>query len=279
MGVALGVLSGAPLGGLISDQAGVIVPYLLIAGVAVVSIMLFYLVGPFPPPPPAESAEGVGILYRDSYVAICAGSVVLANLAVALTEPLVPLYVLEEPFNYDATKQGLVIGFTTLGYLIATPVAGAVGDKVAPWLLMAGGLATVGIGMIIMALDKVLWLLALGLSLLGVGIGFVDTPVLRMLAEVVEWRGISTFGSAFAIVDMSTCLGFLLGPLVASLFEAGNASLEGATVSVGIVCAVCSPSLLLLWRVGSDTCLETSGITADIPLASSYGSLSGPTGE
>ena len=106
-----------------------------------------------------------GSPFRSRRALICAGGIFLASAAVAVLEPLVPMY-LDETFGWAAGNpmlQGLVFSIATLAYLVATPlakccsVARCVRGGGRQWSVQGVGLACVALGVALVAFPAHLW--------------------------------------------------------------------------------------------------------------------------
>lgn len=162
----------------------------------------------------------------------------VANGCIAFLEPFVP-YLSSKELHLNTAQNGLLWSCATIGYLLSTPVAGTIADKAPRGLLVRVGLLLMASGMIGLGLLKAFSGLedvggqATGIALfgccifaVGVGMGFVDTPLQPGLAVLAERRagpGLQTaseiedtaaYGEVFAAFDMSANLGFFLGPLL-----------------------------------------------------------------
>jgi len=138
-------------------------------------------------------------IFRSRRSLICAGGIFLASSAVAVLEPLVPMY-LDETFKWAAgtpVLQGLVFSIATLSYLIATPLAGCIAASVCvrerKHLMQCVGLITVAIGVSLVALPAHLWEphatlvpTVAGLFLIGTSMGVVDAPAQSILHEIAD---------------------------------------------------------------------------------------------
>jgi len=213
-------------------------------------------------------------LLKDPMIFIVSIAVMIANATVGMIEPLIPLYMEQTLLNGnsnsssnsssisdhqdDASQRTRTIGLTfaisTLAYLLCTPLAGYLGDRLSKssssssnssssssttttlsspsshsrnrryvviligMLMLAGGLSS-------------FWLMGHGwfgliLGLIGIGIGmaFIDAPVAALLADIMDIRGTKdSFGSVYAIQDTAISIGFAMGPLLGAgmqhLFE------------------------------------------------------------
>ena len=55
--------------------------------------------------------------------------VAVANMSIAMIEPLLPLYLARE-YGYTDKTIGLFVGIQAIGYLVSTPLAGFLSDNV-----------------------------------------------------------------------------------------------------------------------------------------------------
>ena len=142
-----------------------------------------------------------GSPFRSRKALICAGGIFLASAAVAVLEPLVPMY-LDETFKWAAGNpmlQGLVFSIATLAYLVATPLANCcsaarcVRSGGRHWIVQCVGLASVALGVALVAFPAHVWEpratlfpTVAGLILVGASMAVVDAPAQAMLAEIAE---------------------------------------------------------------------------------------------
>jgi MFS family permease len=237
----------------------------------------------------ADAARAPSI-YCSARALITGGAIFVANCAVAVIEPLIPLYLAQ---NFDWAKgkplyQGLTFAVATVCYLLSTVVAGLVSDcaSVRPrkhLLLLVGLVAqAAGLSIVVLPLESPsIWTVVIGLALIGSAMGLIDTPAQPILADIAtalhasrrsggggaaarggprasgaslvapllddvagrsddaassdasaldyveanedgeeEGAQSGAFGSAFALYDTSTSLGFVCGPLLAAGFGA-----------------------------------------------------------
>jgi len=96
----LGVLTGAPLGGLIGSAAGRASPFLGLACLLVVPVLiLVFAVEKGRWPQPAEDGPGSrrsssstkASVYKDKHVIWLAVCIAISNMSIALIEPIIPL--------------------------------------------------------------------------------------------------------------------------------------------------------------------------------------------
>jgi len=123
-------------------------------------------------------------------------AVAACNTSVAITEPLIPLFLVEPPFEYETGKIGLVFGVQALAYLFCTPLFGFLSDRRLKTPFMIFGLFCVAGGMSVLLLTRELYVIVIGLVAIGVGIAACDTPSMPLLTLLVPPE---RFGSAMAL--------------------------------------------------------------------------------
>lgn len=238
-GLALGVLSGPSLSGLMFTYFGHDGPFgfvLIMLIVATVAQLYLYCreqrlaelgvlkVFSDDDPPPKISE-----LLGDQYMLRLALGVCVASAALAELEPLVPR-MLQQDYGMTPGTTGVVFSAMPFAYLVGTPLAGKWSDKVPRWRLVMVGLMLMAISMPGIWVAVVLSgsasssfadvpeavglpVIVAVLAVTGVGMAFIDAPAMPLCADIVEYRGLHHFGTAFALIDMATNLGFIIGPI------------------------------------------------------------------
>lgn len=253
-GVALGVLAGPIFAGVISELwtswgAFLIVAALILVGAALQTAFLRgkgALLMPKGPEPEDPSYWGV---YCDPLVLTVGACTLLAMTGISLMEPLVPLYLSRPPFNYGPLAQAGVWSCSTVAYILSTPIAGMLADSVPEWLLLLLGLIMLAVGAVFVVLVPQLWVTIMALVFVGCSLGFIDTPSSPLLAKIADLRGGAAYGGVFAVMDMSTSLGFVLGPVLAAAIQSSGAPVEAITAPVAVVAVLFAPFLLCLRKL------------------------------
>eukprot|EP00698_Gefionella_okellyi_P009501 TRINITY_DN2421_c0_g1_i2.p1 TRINITY_DN2421_c0_g1~~TRINITY_DN2421_c0_g1_i2.p1 ORF type:complete len:292 (-),score=48.13 TRINITY_DN2421_c0_g1_i2:890-1765(-) len=135
MGLAFGVLAGPPLGGGLYLAAGKQLPFFLVMGLAATDLVLqLVLLKPFPrgnedKRPTLRQMLAVAI---DPFVLVIAGALFIANGAIAVMEPTIPLY-LENYLNIAPGMTGVVFMSAPIPYAVLSPIVGAIGAKYKRW--------------------------------------------------------------------------------------------------------------------------------------------------
>lgn len=109
----------------------------------------------------------------------------LGNATIGLIEPLVPPW-LDDEFGQNLLWQGIIFGSASLSYLIFTPIAGFVSDTYPKRVCLCIGFIACALGLCTFRAAVGIPQACLSLALIGAGIAFVDTPILPLLAVIVE---------------------------------------------------------------------------------------------
>lgn len=220
--ISFGSLVAPPFGGLLYQFAGKEVPFIVLSLVSLFDgFALLFVMRPVKQAlkdAGVERPKGTPIwkLFIDPYIAVCAGTLVMANISLAFLEPTISLW-MENTMDVEEWQMGLiwlpaffphVIGvYTTVKLCKSYPQY--------QWLLAAIGLGMEGFCSFFVPFARSFWFLILPLSGICFGIAQVDTSLLPMLGYLVDVRYVSVYGSIYAIADISYSLAYAIGPIIA----------------------------------------------------------------
>uniref|UniRef100_A0A4X1VHM5 Solute carrier family 18 member A1 n=2 Tax=Sus scrofa TaxID=9823 RepID=A0A4X1VHM5_PIG len=179
-GLALGVLVGAPFGSVMYVFFGKVVPFLILAFLALLDGALqLCILQPSKVSP--ESAKGTPLLtlLQDPYILVAAG---LAFLPASVS------------------------------YLIGTNLFGVLANKMGRWLCSLVGMVIVGTSLLCVPLAHNIFGLIGPNAGLGFSIGMVDSSMMPIMGHLVDLRHAPVYGSVYAIADVAFCMGFAIGP-------------------------------------------------------------------
>eukprot|EP00742_Colponemidia_sp_Colp-10_P001182 GILJ01001275.1.p1 GENE.GILJ01001275.1~~GILJ01001275.1.p1 ORF type:complete len:488 (+),score=89.05 GILJ01001275.1:48-1466(+) len=267
IGVAAGVLTGPLIGGVLYHRFGQLAPFCSVAGLLLLCAFVQIFVNAklsananqFDSLKSANQQPGavqhkrtigghfrnLGKLLNDRYIMVIFMMKVLSNGIIGMLEPLIPSY-LEKTFDMSTETTGLCFSATTLGYLVGTPLAGRLSDKIVTYKLMMGGSLATAVLLPFVIIYEHIAVTVSCLFVIGIFLAFVNTPAQPTMAQVVEYRKMTNFGSAFAVTDLSGSLGFTIGPLVGPAI-ASITSFQWTLVTFAAVTIVLSP-LMLIFR-------------------------------
>jgi len=233
----------------------------------------------------ADSCLSPTSLWRDGAVLATAGSVLCVNLAAALCEPLVPLWLGGPPLRYGEGLTGVIFSSATFSYLSATALAGPLANAPARRgkLLVCGtllaSLGLVGLGLVPAAGDCAgdaaacsLPVLIVSMLLIGAGVATVDTPALPVLSAIAESRGDGNLGTAGAIEAAAMSAGLTLGPLLGAPLvgalgggETAPWLADGLAPAAWAAAALCFVQALITWRLVALP-LAADGLKGDLKM-------------
>jgi MFS family permease len=197
---SVGGLIGPTLGGF----GGIRGPFLAYLALLVAALPLVVLVGE-PEGRRGFVADRAVLRTRGFWVASAA--ILFAVLALGVLEGVLPLHFAER--LSQAQIGGLYVGASLV---VAVSAAAAAGMRPRPLVFAAVLLAVAGTSLAGIAADVPLWLLALALA--AVGIGIANTGSLGLLVEAMPVQRIVT---AMVVWSQIGILGYLLGPLAGGI--------------------------------------------------------------
>jgi MFS family permease len=191
-------------------------------------------------------------------------TLVAANAVIGMLEPLFQLWAAAQ-FDLGADGRGLLWSATTLGYLLGTPLTGALAASArfadGKRRLMAGGLALMAAALPLFAAAPASWprgaalaLAAGALALVGLGMALVDVPAQPLLADVADYRGLPGYGVAFSLSDVAASVGFVVGPLLGGAIadhrgtsaSSSVSGMEGACLVFAVVALLVAPAVAVV---------------------------------
>lgn len=220
--ISFGCLVAPPFGGFLYQFAGKEVPFLILAFISLIDgFMLLLVMKPISEQikdSKRERAPSVPIwrLFMDPYIAICAGALMMSNVALAFLEPTISLW-MEDTMTHDNWKIGMVWlpAFFPHVFGVAITVKMAKQYPQHQWLMAAGGLALEGLCCFMIPFSTTYKVLMIPICGICFGIALIDTALLPTLGYLVDVRYVSVYGSIYAIADISYSLAYAVGPIIA----------------------------------------------------------------
>ncbi|EPQ16090.1 Synaptic vesicular amine transporter [Myotis brandtii] len=178
-GLALGVLVGPPFGSVLYEFVGKTAPFLVLAALVLLdgAIQLCVL-QPSRVQPESQKGTPLTTLLKDPYILIAAGSICFANMAIAMLEPALPIWMME---TMCSRKWQLGVAFlpASISYLIGTNIFGILAHKIGRWLCALLGMVIVGTSVLWIPFAKNIY----GLIAPNFGVGFAieaDAPLAHL---------------------------------------------------------------------------------------------------
>ncbi len=232
-GQALGILLGPPLGGWFFDLGGFQLPFFITAAIAflaaVYSIVALRNVV-------EHKLERIQIPFRlitQPQILIVAGYVAIGSSIFSALEPTLPLH-LEETFNITPTVIGLLFMAISLVYGIVSPFIGEWSTRIGYTKMLMLGVLFLAVLLPVTTLPSTLWLQAVILALLGLGLGAALTPTLPLLADITQSNGIQSHSMTFALYNIVYSIGMIIGPILTTVLS-GSFGLTFAYIVLAVV--------------------------------------------
>ncbi|XP_068111371.1 synaptic vesicular amine transporter [Hyperolius riggenbachi] len=244
-GLAMGVLVGPPFGSILYEFVGKTAPFLVLAVLVLFDGALqLFILQPSRAQPESQTGTSLFTLLRDPYILIAAGSICFANMAIAMLEPALPIWMME---TMCSRKWQLGVAFlpASVSYLIGTNIFGPLAHRIGRWLCAFIGMVLVGISIICVPFAKNIYGLIAPNFGVGFAIGMVDSSMMPIMGYLVDLRHVSVYGSVYAIADVAFCMGFALGPSAGGAI-AKSIGFPWLMTIIGIVDIVFSPLCLFL---------------------------------
>jgi MFS family permease len=250
----LGLIAGAPLGGVIAEHFGLASPLFFYAALLFVAgVMYMWLVRN---PAPAMKAPGQGegappigmrhLLRRRAFLTTIFLNFSYLWMVAAVFDTLVPLFG-QEGLGMSPGAIGAIFSVALATELVVLYPAGSAADRHGRRPVVIPSMAALAILVATLGLAPTPLLLGGLMALLGVASGYAGVPPGAMLADVAPGE---RTGTAVGIFRFAGDVGFVLGPLVggfaASAFGFRPAFwIASIPLVVGLILAVRTPETLL----------------------------------
>ncbi|GAB6031559.1 hypothetical protein CHUAL_009324 [Chamberlinius hualienensis] len=215
-GIAMGVLVGYPFGGILYDFVGKAAPFYIITCLSFINgaFQLWKLKLEVRSEKYAAVTSSKNIL-KDPDVLIITGSVWVSTSALAVLEPCLPIWLMDN-IAPEKWQLGTVFIPDSIGYLIGTTFFGVVSYRIGRWLMALLSLLVVGISALLVTTATQMMHLIVPHFLLGFGIGVIDSSLMPMLAMIFDTRYAAQYGTVYAIAQTAVSLAYFIGPLLGS---------------------------------------------------------------
>ncbi|KAM4037888.1 chromaffin granule amine transporter [Anomaloglossus baeobatrachus] len=211
-GLAAGVLAGAPFGSVMYEFVGKASPFLVLAGLALVDgVLQLCILRPSKFTPGSITPTPYTALLSDPYILVASGALCIANMAIGVLEPTLPIWMMET-MCLPNWELGLAFLPASISYLLCTNLFGVLAHKMGRWLCTLLGMIVVGISLLCVPLAVNIYGLIGPNAGIGIALGMVDASIMPIMGNLVDLRHTSVYGGIYAISDIALCMGFALGP-------------------------------------------------------------------
>jgi len=186
--------------------------------------------------------------FHYGWVVLAMGTlVVFGSLGLGRFGYTVVLPAMQEGLGMDNTQAGALATANLVGYLALSVIGGALASRYGPRVVIAGGLALAGGGMLLTGLAKGFFAAAVWRAFTGVGSGASNVPVMGLMAAWFAFRrrglasGVAVAGSSVALI--------FVGPLVPRILSAyGEDGWRACWLLFGVVTLLLAAGSFLLLR-------------------------------
>lgn len=220
--ISFGCLVAPPFGGLLYEFFGKELPFIILSLVCLIDgILLLFVMQPVKKQQKESGIErpagtSIFVLFRDPYIATCAGGLVMANVSLAFLEPTISIW-MQDNMEVEEWQMGMIWLPGFLPHVLGVYTTVKLADKYPryQWAIASFGLAIEGLSCFLIPFATSFWGLFLPIMIICFGIAQVDTAILPALGYLVDTRYVSVYGSIYAIADISYCLAYAFGPVIA----------------------------------------------------------------
>lgn len=157
------------------------------------------------------------VLFRDPYIACCAGALVVANVSLAFLEPTISIWMQNTMADIEEWQIGMIWLPAFVPHVLGVFATVKLADKYPryQWVIAAIGLVLEGLSCLMVPFCSSFWSLIIPISIICFGLALIDTAILPTLGFLVDTRYVSVYGSIYAIADISYSLSYAIGPIIA----------------------------------------------------------------
>jgi MFS family permease len=251
----LGLIAGAPLGGIIAEQLGLASPLFVYAGLLFISGAMYLWrvrnpdAGRETSADPEESARAARLrtlLRRRAFLTTIFLNFSYLWMVAAVFDTLVPLFG-QEGLGMSPGEIGVVFSVALAAELVVLYPAGSAADRLGRRPVVIPAMAALAVLVAALGLAPSPVALVAVMALLGIASGFAGVPPGAMLADVAPGE---RSGTAVGLFRFAGDVGFVFGPLVggfaAAAFGFRSAFwIASVPIVIALILAVRTPETLI----------------------------------
>jgi len=217
MGTSVAVMIGPTLGGWLYEIGGIRLPFIFVAALALVGVVLFAALD-IPKEHAATERVPLGTVLRVPAIVACAFVVIAISATISMLEPVLALYL--AGLGVTPARLGLIYGCAAVVTTTLHPVTGRLSDRLGSRRLTMMGLLMVACMIPILG-QAASYASALVLFVVSAAAAtFVITPSLAYMGEATSDAGVRSFGISYGLYNLAWGAGLLGGPALGGfMFE------------------------------------------------------------
>jgi len=215
-GSTLGIIIGPLVGGWLYEIGGIRLPFLIVAALAAIDMIVFAVVTPAT----AAAETGAASLWKVVTlrpIAVCALLIVAAAATMAMLEPVMPL-VFESRLGLRPASIGTLFGIAGIASSAMHPVYGRLSDRSGARCLMLTGLIGSAAMLPMLNLASDFRSAALVMTATSMMFGMIITPSLAYFAQIASHAGVAAYGVVYGIYNVAWAVGLMAGPAIGGFF-------------------------------------------------------------
>ena len=210
-GSTAGIIIGPVLGGWLYQIGGIRLPFLVVAALAVLDMIVFAVVARDSRGPGSATPLAEVVKHREIVMTLL---VVVAGAAtISMLEPVMPL-VFRSRFGMGPAAIGTLFGIAAACTSVMHPVYGRLSDRWGGRRLMLIGLIGSACAMPVLNLAHDFRSAVLTLVPMWVIFSMVVTPSLTYVAEAASDAGVESFGVVYGVYNVAWAVGLIAGPAI-----------------------------------------------------------------
>ena len=227
-GLALGLLLGPLIGGLLFERLGRANTFRLAASIVLANaVAMIGLMGLVPPVKAVDSVteskkdtdkeslatSSKRLLTNGDILAVTASTLII-HAVIGCIKPLSQV-ILDEEFGFSMVKRSFVISIATVSFFVTAPLAGWLSDHMSRPKLVSLSLVLMSGSAGFFALRHLgIWAFYVCVGLLGVSMGMQKSSSQSLLADLVDKHELGEYSMVYALSDVADSLGLIVGPIV-----------------------------------------------------------------
>ena len=208
-GSTLGIIIGPVIGGWLYEIGGIRLPFLAVAGLSVLDLIVFALVAPRTRGSGASAPMRQVLTHRP--IAIIALVVIAGGATIAMLEPVLPL-VLRSRFNLGPAAVGTLFGIAAIASAAMHPICGRLSDRWGGRRLMLIGLIASALVLPLMNMATDFRSAAFVMVPMWIVFSLIVTPSLTYIADVASAAGFESYGVVYGVYNVAWAVGLMAGP-------------------------------------------------------------------
>ena len=240
VGSTAGSIVGPALGGTLFDWGGFSLPFMVTGALVVAdAAMRIFLL-------PADrrgtqASPPLRQLLTDRAILVPAMAVVLAAFGWGIVEPLFPEHAAR--FGMTPSVIGLMFTAATILYGFCAPVVSWASGRMPVERVIAFGMVSMAVSLVLIGLAPNAILAAVGLCLLSASFAFTLNPTSAELGNAVDRLGLSCYAAVYAVYNIAYSVGMMATDTLATL-ASEELGFLGTLLCAAMGLLVCTPFFL-----------------------------------